>query len=183
MNIVLIGYRCSGKTSVGSGLAARVDRPFFDTDELVQRIAGKSVEGLVTEGGWELFRRMETLAIREAVAFDGGIIATGGGSVLDPDNVRRMKANGWVIWLKADPEVVKSRMAKDEESGKVRPSLTDRGSLEEIRSVVELRSRIYEAAADFSIDTRMKTVDEVADEIEAAMPELIRKKLSWLGTP
>ncbi len=97
MNIVLIGYRCSGKTVTGLELAARLGRPFVDTDACVVREAGSTVDRIVRENGWRYFRDLESRVIRLVTARDGREISAGGGAVLRPENLRRLRDNGWVV--------------------------------------------------------------------------------------
>lgn len=176
MNIVLIGYRCSGKSSVARALAERTGMPVLDTDKLVERHAGKTVSELVTGGGWELFRGLEKRAVEEAAGLDGVIIASGGGAVLDHQNAALLRKNGWTVWLKAAAEVLRERMGKDEASGTVRPSLTGVDSLEEIRSVLESREAVYAAASDHVVDTEGRSPDDIAEEIQAAVKRFRGKK-------
>ncbi len=109
-NVVLTGYRCTGKTSVGRGLAARLRRPFFDTDDLVRERTGMSVRRIVAEQGWASFRAVEKAAIADLASVQGAVVALGGGAVLDPENVAAVKANGRVVWLVADAQTIVARM-------------------------------------------------------------------------
>ena len=99
MNIVLIGYRCTGKSSIGELLSRRLKWGFVDTDELIEREAGLNIEDIVAKKGWDEFRRIEKEVVKKVSCFDSFVIATGGGVVLDPENVSRLQKNGWIIWL------------------------------------------------------------------------------------
>ena len=132
MNIVLIGYRCSGKTTAGKALARQLRRGFLDTDALIERRAGCSIEEIVSKEGWDHFRKLEKRVVRETSSLDHKVIATGGGAVVDEENVKNLKRNGWIVWLDGTPEVLRKRMVQEERSGRGRPSLTGLDPLEEI---------------------------------------------------
>lgn len=171
MNIILIGYRCSGKTSVGKNLAQKLGWPFVDTDDRLKEKYGRPVSGLVEDEGWEGFRRLERDVIREVCSEDSCVIASGGGAVLDPENVAAMRKSGRVVWLKVSPQTVKQRMAEDENTDEIRPALTSKGLYAEIIDVLQARTPIYEQAKDVSIDTDgnniMEIVDLIMQEIES----------------
>jgi len=165
LNIILIGYRCSGKTAVGKSLAKKTGRPFVDTDEMLMKKSGRTVEEIVQKDGWEVFRKMERDTIRVVCQRNRQVIATGGGAVLDPENVRVMKKSGKVVWLKATPETIRMRMTRDEETDALRPALTEKGLYDEISDVLRARVSSYESAMDFSIDTNHRRIVEIVDEI------------------
>lgn len=165
MNIVLIGYRCSGKTAVGKILARRLGTDFLDTDRLIEEESGSSIQGLALAKGWGHFREMEKSLIEKVIGKDNLVIATGGGVVMDEENVTNLKRNGWIVWLKADAATIKDRMRKEQRSGNVRPSLTGSDPLEEIEHVLNLRTALYEKAGDLTVDTSAYCPREVADLI------------------
>jgi shikimate kinase len=121
MNIVLIGYRCAGKTVVGKRLADRLQRRFVDTDDLIESKEGQ-ISDIVKSHGWDYFRAMEKKVIEEISKEDNLVIALGGGAVLDPDNVVNLERNGLIIWLKADREVLRKRMEQDPRTFTSRPT-------------------------------------------------------------
>ena len=166
-NIYLIGYRCTGKTSVGKLLAAMMDKPFVDADVLLEKEAGKTIAQLVEQEGWEGFRKREKELLARLAQAENHVIAPGGGIVLDPENVALMKGSGLVAWLRASEDVVASRMAQDGKTAGQRPSLTGVGVLEEIRAVMEKRQPLYQAAADLEVDTGSLSVPEVCARILA----------------
>ena len=165
MNIILIGYRCSGKTSVGVRLARERGRQFVDTDDRLVEKTGRSVSKIVEDDGWKAFRRWEREVVKEVCAQDNTVIATGGGVVLDPTNIAAMQKSGRVVWLKVLPQTVKQRMTQDENTDDQRPSLTSKGLYDEIVDVLTERTPLYEKAMDVAIDTDQKTIDEIVDEI------------------
>ena len=163
-NIVLIGYRCSGKSEVGKVLASRLKRDFIDTDTLVEERAGVSIAEYVRLKGWDLFRELERRTIEEIVSRNRLVIATGGGVVLSVENVTRLKESGRLIWLKADPEILKARMV-GQQAVQPRPSLTGKDPLEEIQKVLASRTLLYEQAGDFSIDTGALSIQDVVEAL------------------
>jgi shikimate kinase len=171
MNIVLIGYRCSGKTVVGKTLARELGRAFLDTDTLIEQNAGRSIGAMISTKGWDRFRETEKRLVEEVSRRNNLVIATGGGIVMDEENVKNLKQNGWVVWLKGRPEVLKERMAKEQESGRIRPSLTGADPLEEIKEVLSVRKPFYERAGDLVVDTSSLSIGDVAALIVKNLPE------------
>lgn len=171
MNIVLIGYRCSGKTTVGKLLSASTGKVFLDTDALVEELAGSSIEALIASGGWEAFRGFEKQAVRVVSGRDNQIIATGGGVVLDEVNVNLLAPNALVVWLDGKAEVLRQRMEKEEQSGKHRPSLTGTDPLKEITEVLTVREPFYGQASALRVDTTGLSPEEVASAVIQAIDE------------
>jgi shikimate kinase len=174
MNIVLIGYRCSGKTAVGKFIAAELGKNLVDTDTLIEKEAGCSIETMISSKGWNYFRKIEKRLIAEVSEKKNLVIATGGGAVIDEENVKNLKRNSWIVWLDGKPEVLKERMERDRESGKTRPSLSGTDSLEEIVQVLSERKNLYQRACDYVVDTNRRLPEEVADTIIQALPANIR---------
>jgi shikimate kinase len=164
-NVFLIGYRCTGKSSVGKLLGARLDRSFSDTDSLVVSENGMSIREIVNSRGWEAFRRMEHMALQQVCTANRRVVATGGGIVLDVDNVNLMKRSGTIIWLRASPETIKSRMLQDRESETLRPALTTTDNISEIEKTMAKRAPLYRDAMDFSVDTDNVRLDSITDFI------------------
>ena len=171
MNIVLVGYRCSGKTEVGKLLARELGRGFLDTDALIEERSGSSIETMIATTGWDQFRETEKSLVEEVSRRNNLVIATGGGIVMDAENVKNLKQNGWVVWLKGNPEVLKERMAKEQRSGKARPSLTGGDPLEEIGEVLSVRKPYYERAGDLVVDTSSLSIRDAADLIMDNLPK------------
>jgi shikimate kinase len=165
MNIYLIGYRCCGKTSVGKALSKLLGRPFLDTDEAVVQKSGKTISENVSRSGWDTFRDMEKSVIDQTILLNHHVIATGGGVILNPDNVRNMKKAGRVIWLKVSPETVRARMAADPKTLIQRPGLTATGSMDEIETVLLARHPLYEKASHLVLDTDILGIEAICRKI------------------
>jgi len=164
-NVVLMGYRCTGKSSVGIKIAERLRMRFFDTDHLIVEQSHLSIRELVNEGGWNLFRRKEKDVIRKLATIVGSVIATGGGAFEDPENGVCLKRNGLVIWLHADADTVIKRMESDRINIHQRPSLSADDLYTEVITTMEKREPAYRQIADFTIDTSTKSIGSIVDEI------------------
>jgi len=165
MNIFLIGYRCSGKTSVGRALAKKLGLAFVDADGRLTEKAGKTIAEMVADRGWDYFRQREKATIRSICALNGQVIATGGGVVLDPDNVAAMKRCGRLVWLRAAPETIRKRMLADNRTTDQRPVLTCGDATDEIEPTLKDRMPLYRAAMDFAIDTDRRPVADICEMI------------------
>ena len=162
MNVVLIGYRGTGKSTVGKIVAARLGRELLSTDTEIVRLAGQPISQIVEQHGWEYFRDLESKICQDLASKDGVVIDTGGGAILRPQNVEVLKRTGRLFWLTASVEVIAKRIGSDTQ----RPSLTGTKSfVDEIQDVLRERLPQYQAAADETIETGGKSVTQVADEI------------------
>lgn len=165
MNIFLIGYRCTGKTSVGKQLAEKMKVPFYDTDILIVDRIGKTIREWVEEKGWESFRQEEKAIIQEISSRDPAVIALGGGAVLDPENRESVKRKGMIFWLTADVQTIIERMNTDPNNKDMRPHLSEKDWESEIKVTLTERFPIYERMADFIVDTKGKRLEDVTEEI------------------
>jgi shikimate kinase len=168
-NLVLIGYRATGKTSVGARLAQILHRPFVDLDQVLVAEAGKSVADIVAQGGWEEFRRREKELVARFRHTRGQVLATGGGVVLDPENVANLQENGTLIWLTAEPATIQERLDQDQPGQSNRPSLTGSDPAAEVAAVLEARWPLYQAAARITVDTTALSLSQVVDRILAIL--------------
>jgi shikimate kinase len=166
MNVVLIGYRGTGKSTVGKVVAARLGRTMVSTDAEVVKRAGQSISEIVAQYGWEYFRELESQVCRDLAADDGLVIDTGGGAILRPENVDRLKSTGALFWLTASVDTITKRIGRDTQ----RPSLTGTKSfVDEVQDVLRERTPKYEAAADHLIATDGRSIVQIADEILARL--------------
>ena len=163
MNLYLIGYRGSGKTTVAPLLANLLGWTWLDSDEQVELLAGCPVAQVFAEYGEACFREWETTVIETLSRQSNLVVATGGGAPVAPDNRRLMAASGRRIWLKARSEVLWARIRGDEHSD--RPALTDKRGLAEVQHVLAERTSIYEACADYTIDVESLSPEQIAQQI------------------
>ncbi len=172
MNIYLVGYRCTGKTSVGKRLAERMGRLFKDADlELVEN-CGKSIAEIVDAEGWEGFRKREVETTRSLAGLSEVVIATGGGVVLNPENIECMRKSGVIVWMTADPHTIIERMSRDVTTGEFRPSLTGGTVQKEVEETLAERLPLYEAAMDFMVPTDGKDLEEITRLVEEKLLRL-----------
>ena len=169
--------RATGKTSVGARLAEVLQRPFVDLDQVLVREAGRSVADIVAQGGWAEFRRLEKELVARYRDARGLVLATGGGVVLDPDNVAALRENGILIWLTADPAAIQARLTQDQPRDDNRPSLTGGDTIREVLAMIEARNPLYQAAAQISIDTTHRSVAQVVKLVLEALKSEEAKNL------
>jgi shikimate kinase len=165
MNIVLIGFMCSGKSRIGRELATRLGWPLVDTDEMVAKITNSRVNDYIRRKGEAAFRALETEAVQKAVESDQAVIATGGGVVLNPENVRLLQKNGTLVWLKVSPRTV-LRRAGDLHS---RPLIDVSDPLGSVTRRMNERESLY-AVAPISIDTDSMAPPAIVEQILAQLP-------------
>ncbi len=159
-NIVLTGFMGSGKSTVGRLLADRLGMRLFDTDAEVERVAGMSIPEIFERYGEERFRELEHRVVRAASELKGCVIVTGGGVVLNPENVALLRRSGVIFYLHAEPEEICRRLSGD--TG--RPLLRG-GRLEErVRELMRQRAERY-ADHDFMVDTTRMSPEQVAERV------------------
>lgn len=162
MKVFLIGYRGTGKTTIGRMLSEMIGFSFIDTDQGIEEKIGTSIREFVEKKGWESFRKMEQAFLSELESIDNAVIATGGGIVLDPENRSFLKENGMVFRLYADTATLITRIGADPQTEASRPSLTDREPEWEIRTVCAEREPFYSQTAHHQIDTTDQTPQQAA---------------------
>jgi len=160
VNIILIGFMGTGKTSVGMQLAEIFDMRFIDTDDLIEENSKMSIPKIFSEMGEEHFRDLESKAVEQVSRFSRYVVATGGGVVIREQNVRNLKSSGLLFCLDATPGVIFQRTSQYAH----RPLLQVEDPIGRIRDMLQFRAPFY-AKADYRIDTSQLTVDQVADRI------------------
>lgn len=151
--LFLIGYRCTGKSSVGRHIAHQLQWVFCDTDRLIEQTADRNINTLFEQEGEATFRNLEQKTLETVCSLPESVIATGGGVVLREQNRNLLSTEGTVIWLRATPETIRRRMKQDPTTEKDRPSLTDTDAMKEVETVLEQREDLYDRSADYSIST------------------------------
>ncbi len=163
MSIVLIGYRGSGKSTIGKRLADRLWQSFLDTDELVVRKAGgKAIKEIFETAGEARFRDLESEAVREVALLQEHVIALGGGALIRAENRQVLKDAGHkIIYLKCEPEILFQHIEADPDTAKTRPALTNLGGgVEEIRKLLIDREPIYRQAMTAELDVTHLTPED-----------------------
>jgi shikimate kinase len=162
MNLVLIGYRGTGKTVVGKLVSERLGMKCISMDARIVEMAGMSIPDIVKNYDWTVFRDMESEVAQKLAKLDNIIMDTGGGVIERPENIDVLQANAIIIWLKASAGTIVSRI----EGGTERPSLTGEKSFtDEVVEVLDRRTPKYMSAAHYQIDTEHLTPEQVADRI------------------
>ena len=154
MSTVLIGYRGSGKSTIGQKLADHLWQKFADTDQLIMKKAGKTIAEIFQQDGEARFRELESEVIKEVTQLQEHVIALGGGAPLREENRRTIKDAGHrVIYLKCEPSELLKRIRNDPDTASTRPDLTALGGGEaEIIKVLAEREPIYRQMADAELE-------------------------------
>lgn len=164
-NLVLVGFMGSGKSSIGRILALKLGRPLIDTDAMVVEAAGMQITEIFAKHGEDAFRRYESQVLGWLLERNTQpmVIATGGGIVTQPENLPLLHQLGFVVGLTATEEVLFDRVSRN----KNRPLLHTPNPRETLSQLLALRAPLYDAAADFIVETSAKSHAQVADEIIA----------------
>ena len=165
MNLILIGYRATGKTTLARLIAGRLGWDWIDADVEIERRAGKSIAAIFAEDGEPAFRDREAQVIADLCRRQNLVLAAGGGAPMRPQSRRAMRDSGTVVWLKASPETILARMSGDHTTADRRPDLTDKGGLAEIVELLCRREPIYRQTAHLEMDTEGRTPEQIAAEI------------------
>ncbi len=165
-NIYLIGYRCTGKSTVGRKLANQLGLGFEDTDARIAAEEKRSIARIVADRGWPYFRDLEKTCLQALSAKQDTVVATGGGIVLHPENIVCMQNNGRIIWLKAHPGTIMDRLSQDPATAASRPALTQQALEKEILTTLAERREHYQHAANWSLQTDTTGPDELVTQIQ-----------------
>ncbi len=175
--VFLIGYRATGKTSLGEALARRLGYDFQDTDALLELRLGMSFAEYFATHGQAAFRIQETEVLEglegsEAAARERGVVvATGGGIVISERNVVFMRRTGFVVWLTASADTIKRRLGEDAGTSSRRPALQGSSAVDEVERVLAERLPLYRAAAHLSIPTEDGALESRAEELAKRLAE------------
>ena len=172
----LIGYRGTGKSTVGMRLARRLKWEWLDTDNEVERRAGRTIREIFATDGEPAFRQCERDVIADLVQRDRLVVSTGGGAVLNPDTRRDLRSAGPVVWLMAPVETIASRILHDASTVSRRPNLTTQGGIAEIRDLLARREPLYRECATIVINTEGLKLGDVVQTVLDQLPvELVRE--------
>jgi shikimate kinase len=175
MSVFLIGYRGSGKSSVGQHVARRLQWDFADTDTIITNATELTIREIFEQDGEEHFRLLETTAIKDVCKWDDTVIALGGGAITREVNRQLIADSGFpVIYLHADAKTLHDRIHSDPQTQATRPALTKLGgAVEEVAEVLSQRLPLYRSICTHEVDVTHLSVKQVADRII----ELIQPKL------
>ena len=165
MNLYLVGYRCTGKTSVGRLLAKSMAWTFVDMDRELVTEAGMPIEEIVDSRGWKYFREREGKLLQRLSQTTKQVISTGGGVVTVPENIAIMRDSGKVVWLHASPDTIAARMEADKSTADQRPPLHGDDSVVEIEEILAERLPLYDEAMHLQVETDDLSVEEVSESI------------------
>jgi shikimate kinase len=159
-NIALIGFMAVGKSAIGRTLAKKLRRRFVDLDAVIEKSEGMKVRDIFTKKGESYFRQLEKRVLEEVLSRDGQVIATGGGAVMDDDNLRLLRERALLVGLTASVDVLLARAG----NGAKRPLLAGIDRRERIETLLRERESRY-AQARALIDTSDLSVDQAAEKI------------------
>lgn len=166
MHIYLMGYRGSGKSTVGRLLAKQLGWPSMDTDDVIETAAAQSIREIFAAEGEAGFRQREQQAIAEVAGREvPSVIALGGGAILRSDNQRTIQSSGRVVWLQGSAELLSQRIDSDVSTAERRPQLSQRSGYDEVVEILARREPIYRQLAELTVRTDHKSPDEVVLEI------------------
>ena len=169
MNLVLIGYRATGKTTLARHLGQRLGWDWIDADVEIERRAGKSIARIFAEQGEPAFRDLEAAVIADLCGRSGLVLAAGGGAPLREESRRVMRNSGHVVWLTAGCETIHCAHERRRHHGRSPTQSTNQPPLEEIRQLLSRREPIYRETAHLIVDTEAKSPEQLADEILAGL--------------
>jgi len=159
-NIALIGFMAVGKSAVGRNLARRLQRRFVDLDRLIEKAEGKKVREIFAAKGEAYFRQLEKRTLHEVLQRDGQVIATGGGVIMDDENLGLLRRQTTLIGLAAPIDTLLARAG----TGPKRPLLKSADRRQQVEELMRQRESRY-GQAHFTVDTNHLTLAQVVDQI------------------
>lgn len=172
--IILIGFRGTGKTTIGELLSKKLQWQFMDMDKEIQKEEKKTIKEIVEEKGWEYFRSIEKIYMKKVLTLKKFVISLGGGAVLHQEEMNKLKETSLVVWLKASSSEILKRLYSDKKTTTQRPNLTDLPFDQEIEKILKEREPLYRKFSHFSIDTENKTPEIIVKEITLRLKEVKR---------
>ena len=169
-NVVLIGFMGSGKTEVGRLLAKSLGMKFVDTDSLIEEKEGRKISDIFAEDGEDKFRDMESALIGKLSGSKKLVISTGGGMILRPANIKKLKELGPLVLLWADKDTVHKRLKGVND----RPLLKADDQKKRISEILDFRTPIYKGAADIEVDTSKLTPEESSRKILSILKKAVK---------
>jgi shikimate kinase len=169
-NLILVGFSCSGKTTLGRNVARRLRLTFVDTDRYIEEMSGRTIPEIFREDGEAAFRALESKAIDEIMAEQNQVVSTGGGAFVNLENRAKLRTGNLVVHLQVRPETVVDRL-RNSKSGRPRPLLDSPDPLERVMQLMAERKEAYSAAhVTIGVDDRSRY---------ELVGELRRRWLAW----
>jgi shikimate kinase len=166
--LTLVGYRGTGKSTVGALLARRLGCGWADADVVLEERVGCTIAAIVRDRGEPAFRDVESAVLGDLLARDDLVLATGGGVVLRAENRRLLVERGRpVVWLQAPADVIRARLAADPTTRDRRPALAGGDPLAEVEGALAAREPLYRECADLAVDAATEDPTAIADRILA----------------
>lgn len=159
-NIILTGFMGAGKSAVGKKLAERLSMEIIDTDDVIEQESGMKISDIFSQFGEDHFRKLEKMVVEEISTFNNHVIITGGGVVVNKENIENLRKNGIIVYLHTTPEVIYERVKSETH----RPLLQAKDPMKKIKELLDYRAQFY-ANNDIEVDTSNLSVDEVVEEI------------------
>jgi len=166
-SIVLIGMPGCGKSALGRRLAPRLELPFVDVDEEIERAAGKSIKEIFADHGEAYFRDGERRVIARLLASGPQVMATGGGALLNEETRANIRRSGISVWVKADVALLVRRVTKRNS----RPLFEGRDAETVVRDLMKARYPVYAAVADLVVESRDVPHEVIVSEIVEALAQ------------
>ncbi|MFA7073623.1 MAG: shikimate kinase [Endomicrobiaceae bacterium] len=160
-NLVLTGFMGTGKTTVGKLLAKSLNRPFFDTDEMIEKQTDSSIPEIFKKAGEKAFRQYESQIVMMLSNLDNSVISCGGGAVLNRDNLSSLRKNGIIINLYASAQHILNRIGEDDNRPIIKKMLRP---FDEVKKLLMQRKASYDNC-DFAVNTEGLTPEQVRDKI------------------
>ena len=177
MVITLIGYRATGKTTVAPALAERLGWTAVDSDQEIERRAGRSIREIFSDEGEPGFRTRERAELDRLLSGDRVIVSAGGGAVLNPQTREQMRRSGPVVWLQASADLIVSRMQQDASTASRRPALTaETDPRAEVTRLLAIREPLYAETATITVPTDGRSIDEIVKTILSQLPAEIARR-------
>ena len=164
-NIVLIGMSGAGKTTVGRYISSRLGMKFMDTDDIIVFNTGKTIHDIFGEHGEKYFRDLENKVIESLKSNNGMVISTGGGVVLNKNNIDILNESGNIFLLDANIETLINNIKSSPKSKEHRPLLYDHNLDASIKELYNRRKELYFSSADYIIQVNNRTIEDIGSEI------------------
>ncbi len=162
-NLVLIGFMGSGKTTVGRKIAKILDMKFIDMDQLIEKKDGRAIKDIFEVDGEKYFRQLESEVAKECSEMNNVVVSTGGGVILNQENIKNLKKSSLIFYLDADANCIYQRVKHNKD----RPLLNVEDPVKKIEELLNSRRELYEKSCDIKVKVSLRSyIDDLANEIK-----------------